>query len=107
MDVGGARDQSATTANPAGIGLTLTGSNDVIVQYVNYGTNATAISGTYTSPADFPGGSGVAGSINTSSGTAPTWTATSSTGALGALALKETGGAVKHCTLSLMHAGPC
>lgn len=63
-------------SNPAtGIALTLTGTSDVIVQSM-WGNvvNVTAVSAPYTQPADFNGGIGYVGAINTSSGTAPSWT---------------------------------
>lgn len=73
---------NGSSATPAGQVLTLSGTNDVIVQVIQSAgpQNATAVTGTYTNPADFPfsgpaaAGYGIAGSINTSSGTAPTWT---------------------------------
>lgn len=93
IDTQGTRDQSSNSANPAGVTLTLTGTNDVIVQFINGSNSASAISGSYTNPADFPGGDGAGGAMNTTSGTAPTWTMTSGKAALGAIALEETGGA--------------
>jgi hypothetical protein len=75
-----------------GVGLTLSGTNDVIVQYFGEAVAAvTAISNPYTSPADFINNfGGVAGAINTSSGAAPTWTVASNTsGSAGAIAISE------------------
>lgn len=73
---------NGSSATPAGQVLTLTGTNDVILQSINSAgpQNATALTGTYTNPADFPfsgpsaAGYGIGGSINTASGAAPTWT---------------------------------
>jgi hypothetical protein len=76
FDNAGGRDQNTTT-NPAGITLTLSGSNDVIVQSITPNASCSAISGSYTNPALFPGGWGFAGIVNTASGTAPTWTCSS------------------------------
>lgn len=64
--------------NPAGATLTLSGANDAIVQALEYTSAISAISAPYTAPADFPGSNGVAGAINTASGTAPTWTSSGS-----------------------------
>ena len=90
VDAQGHREQTTGTTSCAGVTLTLTGTNDVIVQIANPSGSISAVTSPYTSPADFPGGNGVAGSINTTSGTAPTWTQTSSTDALSAIAFKET-----------------
>lgn len=88
FDTSSARTQTTTT-NTAGVTLTLSGSNDVVIQAVSPNGTASAISGTYTSPASFPGGWGYAGSINTASGTAPTWTISSGNDILDAEAFKE------------------
>lgn len=89
-DVGGNRNQSTNTTSPAGVTLTLGGSNDVIIQS-DLASVPTAISGSYTTPADFDGtrNYGVAGWVNTSSGSAPTWTQTNSRSSLSAVAFKE------------------
>jgi len=90
FDVDGTR-VSSTGGSPAGVTLTLTGSNDVIAQNINgLSGGASAITGTYTNPADFIAGFGWAGSINTNSGTAPTWTITSNEAGMSAIAFKET-----------------
>lgn len=108
LDTSGSRTALVALSNPPGVSLTLTGTNDVIVQGVNFTTSATAVSSPYSNPADFPGGDGVAGAINTASGTAPTWTATLGTGAFAALALKENAGtSCAGAPLAGMGAGPC
>jgi hypothetical protein len=89
FDTCGNRDQSTTVTNPVGPTLTLGGANDVIVQGINGGA-PTAISGSYTNPATFLVNNAHAGWINTSSGTAPTWTQTSSRAVLSAIAFEET-----------------
>jgi len=98
IDTSGNRDQSTAAANPAGVGLTLTGSNDLIVQFVACAGSCSGISAGYSN-GDFPNNNGVADALNTSSGTAPTWTATSGRAALGALAFKET--AAVSCSQSI------
>jgi hypothetical protein len=65
---------------PSGLAQTLSGSNDVIVQWIrtdrSTSSDVTAISGGYSNPFDTPSGdaTGYAGLINTSNGSAPTWT---------------------------------
>lgn len=103
FDVAGtvADGSEPTGTSQPGVTLTLSGTNDVIVQSFN-GNNfskvVSAISGSYTTPADFVSGPanmmnfyGVAGWINTTSGTAPNWTTTGSTtqGFVMAVAFKE------------------
>jgi hypothetical protein len=83
---------SGTTTFWPGVTTTLTGTNDVIVQYIDRQAAVTAISGSYTDPADFLASKyGVAGAINTSSGASPTWTAASGSGgsSAGAIAISE------------------
>jgi hypothetical protein len=92
FDAASTRNQSTASASQAGVALTLTGSNDVIVQTATEQSSASAISAPYTQPALFPSGDGVAGAINTASGTAPTWTATSGQAGLMGIAFKESGG---------------
>jgi hypothetical protein len=64
--------------NPRGVSLAPAGTNDVIVQIIASGSHASDISSPYKDPADFPGGYGIGGSINTTSGKAPTWTMSNS-----------------------------
>jgi hypothetical protein len=80
---------------PAGPSLTLSGSNDVIVEAaVCGGNNLNAITSPYTNPDDFPNSFGFAGAINQSTGAAPTWTCgTYRTAAVSAIAIKEEAGA--------------
>lgn len=73
--------------------LTLTGTADVIVQFIEPEQGVTAISGSYTDPADFDTGcagacGAVAGAMNVSSYSAPNWTCTSGQAAVGAMAFK-------------------
>ena len=79
-----------TTCNPCtGPTLTLTGANDVIVQYTATGNTCSNVSAPYTAPKDFPAGNGVAGAVNINAGTAVSWTYSGSTsGAAAALAIK-------------------
>jgi hypothetical protein len=92
VDNYGVLDQTSAGTSIAGVALTLSGSNDVIIQTVAPSGACSAVSGSYTNPVDFEDGSGVAGSINTTSGSAPNWTCTSSTAALSAIAFTESGG---------------
>lgn len=84
----GTRDQTTTVTNPAGVTLTLAGSNDAIYQIIT-GTSPTAISSPYNTNSDFLSGEGFATAINTVSGTAPTWTQSSSRACLSAIAFTE------------------
>jgi hypothetical protein len=87
---------AGTLCSPCtGQALTLSGANDVIIQWVSNHNSASfsAISGAYTSPAIFLGTSldAYAGAINTNIGTAPSWTiSTPSTTAVSAFAFKDT-----------------
>jgi len=82
-------NDAVASTTPAGVGLTLTGTSDVIMQVLAQVTgNPTAISSPYTietSGAFFAG----AYATNQSSGSAPTWTASTSATAVGlAIAFK-------------------
>jgi hypothetical protein len=92
FDVAGSRDQSTAAANFTGVGLTLAGGNQLIVQYGNDSGTCSGVSAGYGDTV-FPNNNCLADALNTSSGTAPTWTSTSGRAALGAIAFKETGGA--------------
>jgi hypothetical protein len=85
------RDQTTTVTGPAGVTLTLSGTNDAIYQMIE-GTAPTAVTSPYSTNQNFSANLGAASSINTVSGTAPTWTQTSAKAALSAIAFTETGG---------------
>lgn len=85
----GTRNQSVAAANPGGVALTLSANNAVIVQMATWGTALTAINLSYGN-ATFPNGDGSADLENTTSGSQPTWTGTSSTGNFAAFSLEET-----------------
>lgn len=89
FDVAGIRDQSTSVSSMAGVTLTLTGASDVIMQLdINNASNPTAIS----SPYSFQNvnGDGIGWSLNTASGTAPTWTKSGpDASALAAIAFTE------------------
>lgn len=94
FDTAGTRDQNTGTGTPAGVTLTLTGSNDAIIQNIQPGGTVTAINGTFFSPAGIAIGQGISASTNTATGAAPTWTQTAGNNAtLDGLAIKEPGGA--------------
>lgn len=81
-----ASDTSCTSC--AGIALTVSGTN-AIFQMGIPAQSLTAISSPYSTNAQFYSGSGEAVSLNTSSGTAPTWTGSpSGTVSVAAIALK-------------------
>jgi hypothetical protein len=69
----------------------LAGSNDLIVQMI-WGLTPTAISSPYSTNSDFTSNGGFAAAINTTSGTAPTWTQTAATSVVSAIAFTETTG---------------
>lgn len=80
---------SAACSSCVGPALTLTGTNDVVIQIIR-GNTPTAISGaSYTNPADFGSLAAVGGAININSGAAQTWTMTSSTAGMAAIAFKD------------------
>jgi len=93
FDAAGVATTSSNTNPQTAVALTLTGSNDLIVQFLSGTWAATAISSPYTSQANFTNGYGFAGAINTTSGSAPSWTM-NNTGAgvvMGAIAFTESG----------------
>lgn len=95
FDTSGANLQTCTTSC-TGVGLTLTGSNDLILTAASCGGTCSAISGSYAAdPASpWPGGDGMAHLMNTVTGTAPTWTQTASTALVSAaIAIKDSAGA--------------
>ena len=89
------------TTSATGVTLTLTGTNDYIMQGIaGYSAAPNAIASPY---ADFQAGNesnldGYGDRLNTTSGTAPAWTMASSTDYAGtAMAFAESGGASGHC----------
>ena len=98
FDVANTVDPEGTFSggNTTGVALTLTGSNDFIMQQFNgsqTGTTPSAISGAYTSWLDTSQSAqavATAGAINTAVGTAPTWTTSSTHYTENAIAFKET-----------------
>jgi len=89
FDSSGSRQVASAQTNFPGTPLALTGANDVIVQAIGASGTVSGITAPYSSPADFSVNAGVAGAINTASGTAPTWTNTSSNGVVMGLAVME------------------
>lgn len=85
---GGASDTTCTSCN--GVGLTLSGANDVIVQSENPAVTCSAISGGYGNlNTDGSGGVCSADLLNTIVGTAPVWTTGSGTSMVSGMAIKE------------------
>lgn len=69
-------NDTATDENPPGLALTLTGTNDVLVQVICMQTDPTAISGAYAANYDRPRfGYATGYALNQASASAPTWTA--------------------------------
>lgn len=93
-DKGGNSASSSATTAPPGVALTLSGSNDVIVQAI-FGGTVTAIDGAYNGNGTFSTNFAWAYALNTTTGTAPTWTQASTTAAVAAIAIKETTAAAK------------
>lgn len=93
LDVGGFRKEASSTATPAGVTLSPAGASDVIMQQaISSATSVVStISAAYSDlDANLENGSGVANLLNTTNGTAPTWTAgTATTWKLSALAIKQ------------------
>lgn len=88
FDVSNSNLQSCTTSC-TGTALTLAGANDAIFTIASCGGTCSAVT-TYTADLSFPSGDGVAHLLNTVSGSAPTWTQTSSTALTSAaIALKD------------------
>ena len=75
FDTAGNVDDSTNCTSCSGVNLTLSGTNDLIVQLVNPTGSVTAVSSGWGGT-DFPGPDyiGIADEIQTSSGAAPTWT---------------------------------
>ncbi len=88
-------DTSGATTNTtgAGVGLTLTGTDDAILQGIVTAGTVTGISAGYTNDDANPDGNGFAHAINTSSGAAPTWTGPSGvSNAVAGIAFSDSGG---------------
>lgn len=86
--------QPASSATPAGVTLSLTGTNDVIFQLATTVNAVTAVNSPWSATLETQNGNGYADSINTGSGTAPTWTCSSSSlSVMAAIAIKEAAGA--------------
>lgn len=83
------RDQTTAVTSIAGVALTLSAVNAVNVQGVACGGTCSSIT-TYAGIFDATNGNGAASLINTTSGTAPTWTSTSGRAALNAASWQET-----------------
>lgn len=80
---------NASCSTCAAPSLSITGTKDLFVQAIVPGSNATAINGAYTNPADFPGGNfGVAGAINQTTYSAPNWTTGGAASVMAVLAIK-------------------
>lgn len=92
FDTCNGRDQNTSTTSMAGATLTLSGSNDAIVQAASGGVISAVAPACYSS--NFTTGSTFAEAvcINTNSGTAPTWTQGSGRGALTGIAFQDAGG---------------
>jgi hypothetical protein len=90
FDTSGNRQQTTATTSHAGVTLTPTGANDLIVQVMRVGSGAiNSITSPYTIATSVNQG-GFAYSVNTVDGAAPTWTSGSSVrSALSAIAIKE------------------
>jgi len=101
VDASGSADSTAALTH-GGIALTLTGTNDAVVQGTVTGSGAATISSiasggsaSYTSPFLHPNTqrSAMAGALNTTDGSAPTWTLSGSARSVtAAMAFSETGG---------------
>lgn len=95
-DTSAVRNQSVAAA-PTSVALTLTGTNDVIVQATYWGGTVTGAPAPYSSPADFPGGDIIVGALNTASGSSVAFTPTTTdVGAFAGIAFKETVTTVTH-----------
>lgn len=73
-DVDGNVDSATNTTPFAGVGLTLTGTNDFVLQYADGAVNDPTSITTYSGFIGTTHGPGWANLLNTTSGTAPNWT---------------------------------
>ena len=89
----------ATCTSCAGATLSLSGSNDLVLQMINPANTASAVSSGW-GDTDFPGPNyfGVADKLATSSGAAPTWTTTSGIATGSALAFNLGAGSTAYTT---------
>lgn len=108
FDVAGKKTTTTNTANQAGVTLTLSGSNDFIVQAMQISSAVSACRAPFATNAIFPGGNATCYAVNQSSGTPPSPTYTNTTGKSDqvAIALKEVS-AGQACTLTLTGIGSC
>jgi hypothetical protein len=91
FDTAGSRDQSSAVTNPAGVALTFccgTSFTELQIQSIQSAGTVSAVSGSYTNPADFSGGQGNAGLINVTASAQPTWTTTSARAALASMTFR-------------------
>lgn len=80
--------------------ITISGTNDVLVQTAECGSTISSISGgpSWTSPVPLvENGNAATGAINTTNTTQPTWTQTAGTDQMTAIAFKETSGTTNTC----------
>jgi hypothetical protein len=90
FDVCNNRDQAGFAANIAGISPgTLSGSNDVILQYAVFSGHCNACPNSALSPSDLLAGNAICGLMNSTNNAAGTYSNASSAAALGAVAFKE------------------
>jgi len=90
LDVLGTNGSNTASSSPSGQALTLTGSNDIIFQIIRDSYTMSAISSPYSNFLATASTAGYAASLNTTSGTAPTWTAAGSqTSVIAAVAIEE------------------
>lgn len=91
FDVGSVRDQTVTGTSYAGTSAgTLTGTNDIILQYGTTNGNFSVCPNSAASPNDFTNGNALCGLVNSTNNAAGTFTlSTTGRAALGAIAFKE------------------
>jgi hypothetical protein len=107
LDKVGTQAVTTAAANLPGVTLTLTGTNDVIVQAGQFSASATACASPYNTNSAFPNGNAACYAINQSSGTAVTYTNTSSSAVFNAIAIKEVSATSCKPSLALLGAGAC
>lgn len=104
LDSANGKTISTAQTNPTGIAFTLTGTNDVIVQQMVFTASPSAINLSYGHLNTSQAGADLE---NTTTGTAPTWTAASGTGIANAIAIKEAPSTACRASVSLLGAGGC